>query len=92
MKEYYVVAHSFAAPFVSDTSKRFVCGETPGGALTQFVANYEHPCGLYSAAIFTDANAEAKRHAPLMRWQSNAAQKLDGDPKEGGFLPGSDDE
>lgn len=83
MREYYVVTNSFAAPFFSDTGELFVCGDTPGDALKKTIDDYTHPRGLFAAAIYEDANAVAKGHAPLMRWQSNAAAK-----KKGGFLPG----
>lgn len=73
MKEFFIVANSFAAPFVSDTSTGFVKGETPELALLSFVGGYSHPCGLYSAALYTDANTYHKGEAPLARWLSNHA-------------------
>jgi hypothetical protein len=75
MSEYFVVANSFAAPFVSDKWEQFVQGETPEAALTLFAENSGHPCGLYSAELYADANAYHKRDAPLARWLCKQAEK-----------------
>jgi hypothetical protein len=71
MSEYFVVANSFAAPFVSNKWEQFVQGETPEAALTAFAENPRHPYGLYSAELYADANAYHKRDAPLARWLCN---------------------
>lgn len=73
MTEYFIVANSFAAPFISDTSKGFVEANSPEEALNKFAENYTHPCGLYAAVCYKDANAEAKRERVLARWLSTAA-------------------
>jgi len=69
--EYFIVANSFAAPFCSDTSTGFVDEATPEAALEFFVATYSHPAGLFSAAVFADANAREKGEDPLARWLCN---------------------
>lgn len=69
--EFYIVANSFAAPFFSDTDTAFVKAWSPGGALRTFAKSYSHPAGLYCADCYRDANAEAKREAPLARWESS---------------------
>jgi len=75
---YFVVAVSFAAPFFSDTSKGFVQEEAnrmvPEDALRHYAANYTHPCGLYAAALYADANAYHRGEQPLARWLSNHEQ------------------
>jgi len=68
MNEYFIVANSFAAPFVSDTSRRWQRGENPSEALLIFVKEYMHPCGLFSAHLYKDANAESKGEQPLAKW------------------------
>ncbi|HJZ18734.1 MAG TPA: hypothetical protein VJ208_01390, partial [Candidatus Nanoarchaeia archaeon] len=77
MKEYYIIANSFAAPFVSDTSTHWQRGKNPFEALQTFVKEYKHPCGLFSAHLYEDANAESKNKQPLVKWHSNAARNLD---------------
>jgi hypothetical protein len=71
MTEYFVVADSFAAPFFSDQSERYVEGENPHAALEQFAADYAHPCGLYSANLYASADAYHKKAEPLARWRCN---------------------
>lgn len=71
MAEYFIVANSFAAPFVSDKWEVFVSGESPEEALTTFAAGCGHPAGLYAAEIYADANSYHKSDKPLARWLSN---------------------
>lgn len=71
MPEYFVVAKSFAAPFVSETDESYVDGETPEAALEAFAAEYKHPAGLYSAALYANADAFHKNADPLARWLCN---------------------
>jgi len=73
MNEYFIIANSFAAPFFSDTSEKFVEGINPEAALLSFVENYNHPSGLFSAWLYKDANSERKNEKPLAKWESNAA-------------------
>jgi len=73
IREFFIIANSFAAPFFSDTSKKFIKGETPELALLSFVKGYSHPCNLYSAELYVDANAYYKGKGFLIRWLSNHA-------------------
>ena len=81
--EYFIEANSFAAPFFSDTSSCFIVAESPEKALLDFKKQYTHPCGLYAAVCYEDANAKHKGHQPLAKWVSNAATSHQGEPKEG---------
>ncbi len=49
MSEFFIVANSFAAPFISDESTHYVKARTAPLALEQFAAKYNHPAGLYAA-------------------------------------------
>lgn len=75
MNEFYVVTNSNAAPFASDIYAEFVAAETPTEALELTIQNYSHPCGLYAAAVWKDANAKAKGEDPLLNWLSEKATK-----------------
>jgi len=72
--EYFIQANSFAAPFFSDTSTKFQEGTNPEEAMENFIKEYSHPCGLYAAALYKDANHFHKNEKPLLRWLSNQAQ------------------
>lgn len=76
MNEYFIVANSFAAPFCSDYSREFVKAKSPEEALLKFAGTYTHPAGLYAAACYQDANAEAKGDKPLAKWLSNHAKTI----------------
>lgn len=67
MREYYIEANSFAAPFVGDTSHKFVVADSPEAALEQFVSGYTHPAGLYGALCYKDANARLKGEERTVR-------------------------
>ena len=71
MSEYYIIAQSFAAPFCSDESRSFIEADSPEQAINAFRDRYKHPCGLFSADCYVDANAHAKGSKPLARWLSN---------------------
>src|SRR5690242_1346074 len=71
MAEYFVAAESFAAPFVSDRSESYVTGDTPEEALKAFAEGYKHPAGLYSAALYANADAYHKSAPQLARWLCN---------------------
>lgn len=77
MKEYYIVASSFAAPFVSDTSEHFQEAPDPREALERFAKQYKHPCGLYAAGCYEDATAFHKGKPMLARWLSNHARVIE---------------
>ena len=76
-REFFVVAHSGAAPFFSDTTKEFVEGRTAALALEAFKEQYSHPCGLYSAGIWLDANAYEKNAEPLATYISEKAEEAE---------------
>lgn len=78
MAEFYIEANSFAAPFFSDNSHGYVEAPDASAALTQFHAEYTHPCGLYAAACYTSADARNKGEQPLAKWLSNQAHRLMG--------------
>ena len=73
-REFYVVTNSMAAPFVSDTDYRFVKAKTAAAALKWAMKAYRHPCGLYAAAVYADANALAKGKPALATWDSSKAK------------------
>jgi hypothetical protein len=77
MIEFFVVANSFAAPFLSDTSEHYVTAETPQAALEQFALDYSHPCGLYAARAYRNVDAFHKREKYLAEWISNHALALE---------------
>lgn len=74
MPEFFIVANSFAAPFVSDTSTKHIEAETAEAALEAFAAAYSHPAGLYAAICYGNADAYHKSGKPLAKWMSNQAQ------------------
>jgi hypothetical protein len=69
--EYFIVAHSFAAPFVSDESMHYIEADTPAKALERMADGYRHPTGLYSADAYASADAYHKNEGPLARWLCN---------------------
>src|SRR6185312_15188341 len=76
LTEFFIVANSFAAPLVSDTSEHFIRAIDAGTALVQFIPTYKHPSGLYSARVYTDANAYHKREKHLGEFLSDEAKKV----------------
>ena len=75
MTEFFIVANSFAAPIVSDQSTGFISAENPAEALTKFFHSYKHPCGLYSAVCYANADDYHKGNPRLAIWKSNHAIK-----------------
>ena len=75
--EYFIVANSFAAPFFSDQSDHFQEAPDPVSALELFFKSYKHPCGLYAAACYENANAYHKNGKVLARWLCNQALYLE---------------
>lgn len=71
MTYFFICANSFAAPFFSDSSESFIEADTVEAALEKFAANYKHPCGLFAAVAYEDANAYHKGAKPLAKWLSN---------------------
>ena len=74
MSEYFITARSFAAPFCSDTSEKYVEADSPRAALEAFASDYSHPCGLYAAECWSSADAFHKREKALAVWESNDLQ------------------
>jgi hypothetical protein len=82
MPEFFIVANSFAAPFMSDTSEHWISAASASHALRTLVEEYSHPFGLYAAVCYKDANAHSKNAKPLARWLCNheiALRKLTAD-------------
>jgi hypothetical protein len=69
--EYFILANSFAAPFVSDQSISYIEADTPADALTTFATKYAHPAGLFSAACYESADDYHKSLSPLAMWLCN---------------------
>ncbi len=74
-QEFFIVAHSFAASFVSDESTGFASAASPGVALVHFAKGYTHPAGLYAAVAYASAEAYHKGAKPLARWLCNHEQE-----------------
>lgn len=77
MPEYFIQAHSFAAPFCSDESTASVQAPSPEAALDLFASAYSHPAGLYAARAFADAAAMCEGQMPLAVYRSFLAQELE---------------
>lgn len=69
--EYFIVANSFAAPFVSDRSEGFQEAESAAAALELFAKQYSHPAHLFAADAFESATDFHKGKPALARWLSN---------------------
>lgn len=71
--EFFIVANSNPAPMVSDQSTTYQPAPSSSSAIEQFVADYKHPCGLYSAAAYYSADDYHKGLPPAVRWLSHKA-------------------
>ena len=71
MKEWFIKANSFAAPFVSDDSTEFVEAKTAELALLKFIKEYQHHAGLYAAVVYESAEAYHKNKKPVAKWLCN---------------------
>jgi len=76
MREFFITARSFAAPFFSDTSEGFIEGDSPADSLERWAKTYSHPCGLYAAGCYENADAFHKGSKPLAQWLSNHARAV----------------
>ena len=76
-KEYFVVANSFAAPIVSDTSTSYVKGVSPDDALSGFVESYKHVCGLYSANLYKSADDYHRGEKPLAKFRHSKCIEIE---------------
>jgi hypothetical protein len=79
MAEFFVVSNSFAAPIISDRRMGFYKTKerNPSAALLEFMSNYDHPSGLFSAYLYYDANDYHKLKKPLASFLSKAASDED---------------
>lgn len=68
----FVVARTFAAPFVSETIERYVEGE-PRAAIGALVAQHRDGVGIYAAEAYATADDYHRRGKPKARWWSNKA-------------------
>lgn len=75
MAEFFIRAESFAAPFVSDPSAKYVEAVSAKEALELFAGSYRHPAGLYAADAYASADAYHKGAQPLARWLCNHEQE-----------------
>lgn len=75
MAEYFVVTNSNAAPFFSDTDEFFVEADSSWAARDKAIAEYKHPAGLFSLAVYENANEYHKGHSALETWKSERAIK-----------------
>ncbi len=71
MKKYFIITNSHAAPFFSDADEYYVKGKDPKDAMEKAVKNYSHPCGLYAANLYLNADAYHQKKKPLVTWQCN---------------------
>ncbi len=74
--EYFIRSYSFSAPFVSDEAFGYCNGVTPEDAMDKFRSNYTHPAGLYSAEVYSNADAYYKKEKPLQTWLSDRAKQV----------------
>lgn len=71
MAEFFVKAQTFAAPFCSDELVRYIPGEDPVEAVEAWVESRPHPCGIYYAAVYANADDMHRGRKPLCEWKSN---------------------
>ncbi len=76
--EFFIVAHTFAAPFVSETLHEHRHALSAADALEQFVASEPHPAGIYAANAYHSADDFHKSGRPIARWMSNHAAACEG--------------
>jgi len=81
-RQFFVVAESYAAPFVSDSSKQYVHALTPSEALGTFIQAYSHPFGLYSANVYESADDYHQKKEPVAKFRSRDA-KIQWESKQG---------
>jgi hypothetical protein len=76
MTAFFITARSFAAPFFSDESEKYVEAPDARSALERYAGAYSHPAGLYAAEAWASADDYHKSRKPLARWLSNHAREL----------------
>lgn len=70
-RDFFVITNSFAAPFFSDGGSGYISAESLNEAKSKVVSEYDHPAGLYAAAIYESADAYHKDQEPLATYLSN---------------------
>ena len=65
MREYFVVANSKAAPFVSDMTFHYIKASTQSEAKKLFIKSYKHCAGLFAANFYFSANDYHKGEKPI---------------------------
>jgi len=73
--EFFVVMNSFAAPFFSDTSEKFVEADNLDECKRKVLAEYTHPCGLYAAMVYANANDYHKGRDPIAKYLCNLERR-----------------
>jgi len=82
--EFFVVAISFAAPFVSDTTHKHMNAANAQAFVDAIELDehgrgraewYNHPCGLFAVLIYASADDYHKDKDPLASWQCPKAQR-----------------
>lgn len=74
MNEFFIVATSFAAPFISETTEHYIKAESPEAALEQLAATYAETViktGLYSATAYASHRDYHERKDPRAQWLCN---------------------
>lgn len=76
MKEFFFVIHSKATHICSETSNGFIKAKTATEALKKI--RKKHSRGyIFSTGVFADANACHKGEAPIARWLSAGAKRVE---------------
>lgn len=75
VREYFIHASSFGAPFFPDVSYKYIEATSALEALRRFVESYNHPAGLCAAVAYPSADAMHKGTKPFAKWLSNHARE-----------------
>jgi hypothetical protein len=76
-KDSFVVARTFAAPFVFETIERYVDGD-PRAAIEALVSQNRDGIGIFAADAWSTADDYYRDRSPLARWRSNKALVIEG--------------
>jgi len=69
MKEYFIIANTFAAPFVSETIETFTKGKDAKDAMKNFIDGHKNE--IYSARGYKNADAFYKKEKPVVNYDCN---------------------
>lgn len=75
---FFIVGHTFAAPFVSEEFTKYSEAESAGDALTELAEQMRDHIGLFAGAAYANADAYHKGQDPIASWRSNKALALEG--------------